>query len=84
MASATRMSLIDEAKQDFEQSKYHEAASKFTLLISTQPDFKKNPLVQLNTGRCFFELKNYSKAVEHLEEASTIFAAGSPEHSDFT
>ena len=74
MASATRMSLLEEANNDFQQNKYREAASKFVLLISTQPDYKQNPVVRLNCGHCFFELKAWDKAIEHFEEASTIFS----------
>lgn len=48
---------MDEARQDFAQNKYDEAAAKFVLLMSSQPSYKDNSLLQLNLGRCFFELK---------------------------
>ena len=57
MASEPRMSLLDEASKEFKRSNYESAADKFTLLMTRQPDFKNNPLLQLNLGRCFFELK---------------------------
>ena len=82
MASATRMSLLEEANHDFQQNKYREAASKFVLLTSTQPDYKRNPLVQLNCGQCFFGMKEWSKAIEHFEEASTMFSSSGDEHAD--
>ena len=81
---ATRKPLLDEANDSYNSNNYRDAARNFVLPIGTQPAYKENPVVHLNCGHCFFELKEWKEAIKYLEKASTIFADSGDEHADKT
>ena len=61
--------MVEEANVYFQNEDYEKAAELFERVITETI----NPLVTLNLGRCYIELKKFEKAIHHFSEAARLF-----------
>lgn len=62
--------MIEEASKLFEAGDFKNAATQFEKLLENKVI---NPLVNLNLGRCYYELNKPKRALPRFDEALELF-----------